>query len=801
MSSHSSFTFPPPPPPPPKATPPQRAPQPYTQNQTHGGHSPYRGSGRGRGRGPYHSNSGRLGVDGPSPRGLNGKQPQATYQQPHTTPARGGYTNSGTFLANHLQQGQQFQQLQQFPSSTGAPSSAGAVNYAQPAQQAYSPFQQRSQNLSLFSQNPPLHQNNAFASHSSQPRNHTFPQNRPQFNSQPCDAIATQSRDSSSGLTYSNVSRPRSWVNQAPLSQHSTSPPPQPQMMGPPIRMGFEETKHLSGHQRPNSHSFNYVASHNQSNAYNADVNSASNDYLSQRHRQRSSTHRPTKRFKNGVSTHKRSYTDGVQHSAAAAPRPKAAPAVPSFLSSSLPAKPLSVKDHRKEKKKRHRNMLGLTPKSEEQQESEEEDIDEEAVLRESFCATEKPLEFTYEGHTSTLQSAKEIAAWIEERKKNFPTKQRIEEKRAMENRQNEAAINRREALKGLKSSKKAKKAKRSATTTVQAAKEPDVSKADTDISRDDLINKVKEQERLLAGLNAKLAECTDSAAVATSGVGTDTGSKRKRENEGEEDITRKDGTQNTPMKEHGDDTITCKEVDADSTFQQDIKIAQASAVTSCQERESSLGIKSPEGSQGSASHSVNDDMPTHNSYHSSSTLDYSDETSSDCSSSSSSSDSSDESDDEDDEPEEKPSLRRSEELGPEKIPPPPRQAKKPLRVCRHFLSRAGCKRMSCRFSHELPSTGEGGLGRKKTRKDEGRQGDSSKAKRKGLYQRMVEQETEKVHLLAVQTIKRLGEGGVLNDDQPKPPIQNGGDDTHHSTHLDMNDRDGQPNEVLTITS
>lgn len=37
-------------------------------------------------------------------------------------------------------------------------------------------------------------------------------------------------------------------------------------------------------------------------------------------------------------------------------------------------------------------------------------------------------LQFEYRGQTSTLQSSSDIAAWIEERKKRFPTKARAAE-------------------------------------------------------------------------------------------------------------------------------------------------------------------------------------------------------------------------------------------------------------------------------------------------------------------------------------------------------------------------------------
>lgn len=128
---------------------------------------------------------------------------------------------------------------------------------------------------------------------------------------------------------------------------------------------------------------------------------------------------------------HKRDHSSAFsKHSA---PRTPAAPAVPSF-GNPLPSKPPPAADangnNRKQKKrKRKHNQLGLTPKTEDHESSEDdEDADEESKLApgDSDAA---PLQFSYRGQTATLQTPSEIAAWIAERKKKFPTKARVEEK------------------------------------------------------------------------------------------------------------------------------------------------------------------------------------------------------------------------------------------------------------------------------------------------------------------------------------------------------------------------------------
>ncbi|KAM5472548.1 hypothetical protein MferCBS49748_001212 [Microsporum ferrugineum] len=114
------------------------------------------------------------------------------------------------------------------------------------------------------------------------------------------------------------------------------------------------------------------------------------------------------------------------QHEAAftSAPLP-----VPSF--NSLPSKPpapAQTPPARPRKQRKH-NQLGLTPKTEEHESSESEagDVDEEAKLAASLAKGE--LKFSYKGRTSTLGSTAEVRAWIEERKRRFPTRERVEEK------------------------------------------------------------------------------------------------------------------------------------------------------------------------------------------------------------------------------------------------------------------------------------------------------------------------------------------------------------------------------------
>ncbi|KAI5300090.1 hypothetical protein KEM56_002740 [Ascosphaera pollenicola] len=128
------------------------------------------------------------------------------------------------------------------------------------------------------------------------------------------------------------------------------------------------------------------------------------------------------------------------QQSAPSHPSTATALPVPSF-GLPLPSRPpiAAGASKKNKKKKRKHNQLGLTPRSHDHEssssegdndddEDEEHDADEESKLTKNLAAA-APLQFSYKGRTAKLQSAADIQAWIEERKKKFPTKARIEEK------------------------------------------------------------------------------------------------------------------------------------------------------------------------------------------------------------------------------------------------------------------------------------------------------------------------------------------------------------------------------------
>jgi hypothetical protein len=117
------------------------------------------------------------------------------------------------------------------------------------------------------------------------------------------------------------------------------------------------------------------------------------------------------------------------------------APAIPGFgftlpipSHPSAPSKPNNARGNKKGKVR-----LGLTHQEEQPEESsEEEDVDEEAALGEKVKGG--GYAFEHEGEQISLQTAGDIAEWIKDRRRNFPTYQKAIEKAqaAAEKRKNE---------------------------------------------------------------------------------------------------------------------------------------------------------------------------------------------------------------------------------------------------------------------------------------------------------------------------------------------------------------------------
>lgn len=116
-------------------------------------------------------------------------------------------------------------------------------------------------------------------------------------------------------------------------------------------------------------------------------------------------------------------------------PRAKAAvaPAVPSFgfsLPTTQPAPAMQSQNTNSKNIARGKVRLGLTDQvlpSESSGDEEEDEVDEEAAFSEKIKGG--GYSFEHEGQQISLQTAADIAAWIKDRRKNFPTAQKVAEK------------------------------------------------------------------------------------------------------------------------------------------------------------------------------------------------------------------------------------------------------------------------------------------------------------------------------------------------------------------------------------
>ncbi|KAI9367364.1 hypothetical protein BJX61DRAFT_311938 [Aspergillus egyptiacus] len=483
------------------------------------------------------------------------------------------------------------------------------------------------------------------------------------------------------GTTYTNhfTQQPTAYTNGAAAHQYGT-PSVQSAMMGPPLHLGFEnrgQPGSFGGPQRPNL--------------------------------------RGGRQHQGGPATHasKRDHSSAFGKPQSVAPRVPAPPPVPSF-GNPLPSKPPASTDppRKPKKKKRKHNQLGLTPKTEEHESSEEEDDADEETRLATGGTGATGLQVTYKGRTSTLQTSAEIAAWIEERKKRFPTQAKIEEKKKV---LEEAKKAREDALKKQREARK------------QA---PARSRKDQD-KRDQ-----KEQPR--ESLNP--ADAAAKAKQKAEKLRRKLMKEEKRIAQAEADAERArklEGSQQGLTDANAGPTSTAQELDdtqGRDMLSKQTESERSRAITGLENGIQSLG---PE----DAEPLLHDDLAVSDSASSSAgSSDWTSSSGSDLSSSDS-----DESDD-DSGPEEASSRRN----GPERVPPPPREAKK--RVCNQFARTGRCPRgRRCKYLHEKSE-------RVAKAKDGEKQG------RKGLLQALLDRQREEENRKVMETIIWLGENGLLGE-------------------------------------
>ena len=351
------FTFPPPPPPPPTAAPPFATQNHPAYTHTGGNHTGY-GANRSRGdrgnRGYHRGNrtfargGGNLGSAHASSSytGYSVGGNRAPYQ-PNTayTAQTSGQAGNGYTLRDYLPV-----QLPQYPANVGQEYNASPSTFAP--------------STAL----PRTHQ----AVPPSDIQNAAYQGNaQRQFDPRRAD----------SPNSY-NQNGPYQAQNHASYQPQQKAKFPQPVLMGPPIRMGFDEHRENRQTQhQPYPPAMNGPHPY-QNGAYNGTGSPYPQNPSADGHPPRHDSPNPFPGHRGGQ---KRRHGDAFGRSRNNNPKGQAAPAVPSFGAPlPLPVKPPVPLDNPKKskKKKRRHNQLGLTPRAAEHESSEEDDdVDEEARL------------------------------------------------------------------------------------------------------------------------------------------------------------------------------------------------------------------------------------------------------------------------------------------------------------------------------------------------------------------------------------------------------------------------------------
>ncbi|KAL2352316.1 hypothetical protein BJ546DRAFT_1064593 [Cryomyces antarcticus] len=703
---NSNFTFPPPPPPPPRAATQgygHGAPEPYQHNtQGFRGERGGRGGPEGRGSGNSHRGGGR--GRGGGNRGGGPSNP-GFYS---SGPASNGYSNRGArFTAQTTMTGV----AQPYQASGDAYPRAGS--YPLPEYPA-SLYQQSYQS-------PPVQY--------VQPTLAAVPYQN-QYQIQPSSAPV----QSSYGLNMQQIAHTPNTYTAQPWTPRNQYTQAVPQTMGPPIRMGFDNNGFTDA-GRPSYHpQAQPFVPPPSGNHYGSPPSYTGN----KRKREQYSDHsHGPQSDRSNPNPYPPRFQSQQRNSNRTGPKVASAPAVPGF-GPPLPSKPApspSQGPSNPKKKKKSHNQLGLTPRTESHEESEDEDADEEAT----FAATSQELKFEYRGQTSTLGSSADIAAWIEERRKRFPTKQRIEERKE-------------EGRKRIDQRKEAQQAQQRAHNQESQRKRKE---RKTKVEQNDNEQRKKAIEKHLIKaekLRRKLKKSEEKAARAAMSLGSPSSL------EGGADTVKLDDHGSPWIKLEGDQDQGLPCVDEG-------QLQNPSSLNIDTEGAHIMTIK-PEFNEdlfSSSAWNLDEAITrTSSTFRFSSFLPHppaprlfdDDDGSSDMSISSSSEDPSSESDDSsDDEAPEEASSRRN---GPTRVPPPVRERG----ICKFFLRMGRCRiGARCHFRHELPerstkSTANKDQGRDKSKRTEG--------KRKTLHQRLLEQEEEEENRLALQVIKQLGDNGFF---------------------------------------
>jgi hypothetical protein len=461
----------------------------------------------------------------------------------------------------------------------------------------------------------------------------------------------------------------------------------------------------------------------------------------------------------NGVDSQKRQYDQAFGKNDIKR-KVVAAPSVPSFglpLPTVVPA--AKAVDEPKEAKKRKHNGLGLTP-AEEEPEMSEDDADEEAKLAAaaSNANGSNVLSFSYRGKNSTLRTAEEIAAWIEERRKSWPTKARTAEMAAKKACKLEAAAQKAKEIAKQKAEKRQakKQTNRNIKKSHDKTKPKDQGKEEG--SRGESLKKSLEAPNLTLSEIEKLQKNLEETQRELAKLRALQEMQETRKTRAKESNTKK-------LKVLIDEEI---DSDADSSIPSsssesepasDSDITSSSGSSSEDSDVSTLsddasGLSSPSITSKGFKESLHAYSKSHQPISSKirlqDTLLVSNSTQKSGLDSDSDSDSS------------LPSQRTThhDDKHPRRIPPPSRDKERKRPLCRNLQKYGQCQRKFCKYRHKVKDKDERGIREK---------GPEKKAEKLSLYQRLLKQQIEEEEKEAAMKSKPNDDiGKVENEHENK---------------------------------
>lgn len=407
--------------------------------------------------------------------------------------------------------------------------------------------------------------------------------------------------------------------------------------------------------------------------------------------------------FSNHTNNQKRDHTSAFPSSGSTQNnRPRAPPAVPSF---NMDIDNLLKKPENLNAPKhtfaRKSNLLGLTPAS---YESEPESDGEDDEVKLANTVSGDTISFEHRGQKMSLSSPAEIAAWIAERRSKYPTKLK-------------ADAAKQEAEEKARQWEERKKANQEAAR---------VRKEERDKERYEREKKTLREKLIAAQIQKSKAAIADAKTDPTEKALLKADRLRKRAERATQQLKEAEAA-----------------LDKARARRRDLTQSSTDHTTNAASDPDGLAISADSPKIADPKLSGDSDMDS----------DTISSTDVEDTSSSGSSDS-EEDVDSDSAPEE----ASSKLDGPERVPPPKRAMEtSQSAVCRNLSKTGKCKfGKKCRYSHDVPS-------RKDTKAKS--KLSSVPARRKGLYQIMVEKEHEDDHKRALRAIIALGDQGLLTSE------------------------------------